>query len=525
MAARIGLSVPYNLFDVDSESSCAYCRAFGGKEAFLKFCEDSLDTVEIRSVKRTANPSELLDAVQSLTARGLGVTIHGDVCPADEFFAPYESLISKKGNEIYNITLHPTRDADYTEKILRDICRTIEERTYPFFITLENQRIKAHGALGVCRDVAEIVGRIDSPVLGICFDFGHQLSNVKNGFQDDVDEDFISRVRHTHIHSVTDKTHFPLDVGECELEKNLIRLFGRGYDGILSLELSARSFCSELDVAESLRHSVDILKYSVYQVEVKERAREFYKNGYFSAIRELRRSFDASDNCFALIGHAAYVIKLSGVRIAVDCSTRILPVSDSVKSYIRDWLSEFDAIIVTHSHSDHYDRDLISSLPRSVKKIIPDFLPLDTEGRVTVSEDSSVSLGNLRIRFFGGAHFFMGNGVDEYGFVIEWNGKSYVFPVDARNYSHEYPHFDNVSCVFTHLWLGRSLATKPYEQYTDAFCRFAKSFGARKIYVAHLDEVSRNIENMWSKIHLDKIRESTDAAAPKIGELISLEEN
>ena len=524
MENKIGLSLPFGLFTgVSSGGASEYIDAFGGVDAFLDFCGDNLDSVELRTVSSAAYSDTVLGAVKSLKERGLTVTLHGKLCEAEEFFTPYLRLFSEGLEDSYTITVHPVGGFENTERLLRDICAMIDAEGYPVTVALENQRMKESQSFGTCAEVEEIVARIDSPHLSICFDFGHQLTNERRGLESAPTDGFLSRVCHTHIHALCERTHFPLSAGECLLDRNVTELLSLGYGGVLNLELSPERYGDRIDVGASLRDSISMLKAAALQVQAKLDTLHFYKNEYLNTIKCARARFDGSGNCALLVGHAGYLLKLDGVRIAVDIAPGIMPIDNEAKVFLREWISEFDAIIATHSHGDHYDREFISSLPDSVKKLIPDFIPLEVGGRVKLHNGSSLKLGNIDLTFFEGAHLFEGNGVPELGFAVGRGEDTYVFPADARDYDFAYPHFDNVKILFAHLWLGRALALRGYEQFVDRFCRFIESFGAERCYVAHMRETSRNVENMWSDIHLDAVRKILpDVEEAKIGEIIVL---
>ena len=188
---RIGCAIPFALFrQKEGSAPPILAEAFGGTEAVLDFCAEAVDAVELRAVKGGDSPDAVLDAVRRLTARGLEVTIHGSLSDAETFFAPYLPLLASGLQARYNVTVHPLSDAESTERVLRGICREITQKGYPIRLTLENQRMKEGGLYGKCFEVAEMARRIDSPVLSLCFDFGHQLSNDRKGFGDETSHYF-----------------------------------------------------------------------------------------------------------------------------------------------------------------------------------------------------------------------------------------------------------------------------------------------------------------------------------------------
>lgn len=525
MSYKFGCSLNFSTFTNEpTEGAVQLYNKFGTKEKLLEFCSESLDTVELRTVRRGADPLDVLNAVMLLNSYGITVTIHGVIGYADEFFAPYLLLLDEKLQSSYNITVHPAKTVEETERMLREICQRIEEKQYPVFITLENQRIKNGSTFGVCEDVLRIVKNIASPHLGICFDFGHQVSNEHLVCPDPVSDEFISLVRHTHIHSFYDgRTHFPLDCGETLLEGNVFALLKSGYDGVLSLELEHERYSDKFDIRASLESSVSVLKTAVAQIESKEKAKAFYQNGYQSTLEKLFERFDGAENAVALLGHSGYIVKLGGKRIAVDIAPCVAPINDTDVAYILDKIKDFDAYILTHAHYDHYDRKFFDSLPSGILKLVPDFMDVKHQNTVKTSNGSLFTVGELKVGFFESGHSLGASIVPEYGFYIEYKGEKYVFPTDVRDYGFKYPDFDNVRILFAHLWLGKGQALDLYDnKYTEKFCRYVNSFGANEVCIAHLNDVHRTIDEMWSDVHLALIKDKIpNAIAFNAGEIIT----
>ena len=140
---RFGSMLKFDLFSASpSDTSKELCDAFGGKNALLEFCGKELDTVELHMIKSDSSPTMVLNAVKELKSYGLEATLHGTLSEKDEFFLPYSLIFNSNLQPFYNITVHPANTKSETERMLRDICDEIEEKKYPAFITLENQRMK-----------------------------------------------------------------------------------------------------------------------------------------------------------------------------------------------------------------------------------------------------------------------------------------------------------------------------------------------------------------------------------------------
>ena len=75
------------------------------------------------------------------------------------------------------------------------------------------------------------------------------------------------------------------------------------------------------------------------------------------------------------------------------------------------------------------------------------------------------------------------------------------------------PHFEHVRALFAHLWLGKKRALKLYKKdYVEKFCSYVKGFGAQRCYIAHLKDIHRNIDSMWSRLHFDVVGEHIENA-------------
>lgn len=521
----IGCAISFNIFeDMTKEDAIELCSAFGGKEQLFAYLSQNVDFVELRTVRAYSDPETVAESVNILNSYGITATIHGALGEVDEFFVPYSKLHLAK-QDFYNITVHPIANYEETVRILRDICNRIEEEKYPYYITLENQRMEPGTEFGVCEDVVKVVEEINSPHLGLCFDFGHQLSNTYKGYTEIVTDRFLSRVAHTHIHSYYEgTTHYPLDHGEVLFEKNLTSLFEHGYDKVLSLELAPDRYCDKFEVRSSYENSVSILKTAAQSAENKRNSINLYKENYIDILKDLRMKFESSGDCICLVGPSAYILKLNNTFIAIDIAPGILPASDTAKTYLKEWLQDCDAYIVTHAHADHYSPEVLNALSDKTKRFIPDFIDYTCKNVITTHDGSEYSVGEIKISFFNSAHTLGDNSLRELGFYLEYNGRKYLFPVDVRDYKYKYPKFDNVRVLFAHLWLGKGNSLNhSFEPYITDFCDFLKSFNAKECKIAHLDDIHRTLDEMWSDIHFNEVNiRMTNTQMFKFGDILKL---
>ena len=186
---KIGCSLPFSIFsDEMNEISVKICESFGGRENLLETMAKEIDSIELRAVRIGDSAESVYTAVSMCKKYGLGVTIHGDVRGAKsaaDFFASYIKLFDSGFQDFYNITVHTLPTKVESESMLKEICTLAENENYPVRITLENERLKNENSInGICISVEEIVNRVNSPILFSCFDFGHQLSNIRKFGED-----------------------------------------------------------------------------------------------------------------------------------------------------------------------------------------------------------------------------------------------------------------------------------------------------------------------------------------------------
>ena len=510
---KTGIKLFFDMFSENiSEKSKMQCDAFGGRDEYFKYVAENCDSVEISPVRATDDPEYMLYAAKTVNGLGLHFTIHGVLGHESVFFNPYKLLFKSKLQPLYNITVHPYEDMEETKRTLAAICDIARAENYPVRITLENQRYSSEGKLhNLCRDVAGCVAEIGSPYLYNCFDFGHQMSNaLKQGEEfDEVTEQFLSQVRQTHIHSYDcNSTHFPLYCGSVRLEKNITGLMRCGYDGVLMIELDHGRYEGRHDLKKAVVGSIEALKNAMAQIEGKLRKTEVYKNGYSDVVKNAASLLDSDKDGLAALAPSAYILKLGRTKIAIDMSLCTMPVSEENVKAVADIVSGCDAVIVTHNHADHFDPALLSLVSDDVPIYMPNFLSYNKKNVTYFGDGTDISVGDVQIEFFESAHSAGENVVPEYGFAAKHNGKHYVFPTDVRCYNAEHKVFHNTEVLVPHLWLGRRMALMLTDNnYIEEFAAFVNSFGAKRVLVGHLYDIHREIDDMWTDIHFDAVKE------------------
>jgi len=163
--------------------------------------------------------------------------------------------------------------------------------------------------------------------------------------------------------------------------------------------------------------------------------------------------------------------------------------------------------------------------------------PVKTQIRnVTVTKkDSTFRLGDAVFHLFESNHRNEGfvSFVREYGFHLQCGGKNYIFPGDVRNYDPSfYSPLPGADILFAHLWLGKGQAlTPPWEPKLSEFCEFLLSFRPKCVTLAHLYEVAREPEEMWTYQHAGAVKDrmialspETEVFAPRPGRWYSFDE-
>lgn len=525
---RYGCTLPLDLFTpTPSEASAALIKGFGDTDALFAWLGDNLDGIELGTVRTTTDPELLLHAVSVCRGRGLTVTIHGAMAKedTDSFFAPYLPLFAAGLQDSYNITLHPLREASDT----RDMLRALLAVDHPVTFTLENQRNRSAETAGWgCAPVAAMVAEIGDRRLGTCLDFGHQLSNFRKfgPEQDPIPQAFYALAGHTHIHSYHNgTTHFPLHAGETLLEEHIAALRQAGYTGILNLELHAERYHMEFDVREALERSIAILKDGVTQLVYKEKAHAAYRDRFPETLAKVADFVGKTEGSLGLIGPASYLLHLGGKKIAIDPSACHFPGEEEKREALFHTLLDYDGVICTHFHFDHYDGALLTRLAPHLPCYIPAYMP-PLPGVNRVNAGDRLTFEEVALTFFDSPHSRGENKVEELGFLLEYDGRRHLFPVDVRTYDPvAIPVAGPVDTLISHLWLGRvhALDRVAEADYIEEFCAFAGAFTPKRTILGHLCDSRRTITDMWSPLHVERVAPYLTNPTPlQFGDTITL---
>ncbi|MBA4385257.1 MAG: hypothetical protein C0410_11020 [Anaerolinea sp.] len=223
---------------------------------------------------------------------------------------------------------------------------------------------------------------------------------------------------------------------------------------------------------------------------------------------------------------ANYLMFTAGTRWAIDpfsMSTRVPYIQEP--DFTND-LKKLEFVALSHAHNDHLDLKLIDSLSDLyIKWIIPQHMldqvlentHLKLQNVIIPKNGESIALRGVTLTPFNSLHFHNLGGIEETGYLIEFNNKRWLFPGDIRNYdSSKLPAFGKLDGTFAHLWLGKGRAKDKRPPYLDAFVRFHASLSPSKLVITHLDEFGRSEDELWDDKHYMLVSKEIHAVAPSI---------
>ena len=256
-----------------------------------------------------------------------------------------------------------------------------------------------------------------------------------------------------------------------------------------------------------------------------------------------------TEDCAWLLYSANYIFRTAGIRWAMDPLTMRWRVPETPAVDTRPAFDKLDFVLLTHCHADHLDFDLLKDLQRlPIRWIIPKFILPSVLAKATLPKNQilvpvplqPIEINGIRILPFEGLHWEesptgteIPHGVPAMGYLVEFNGKRWLFPGDIRNYRSELlPSQGPVDGLFAHLWLGRGCALLDEPPLLDKFCRFCTDSQASRIVLTHLEEFGREADDYWEArharmviAHLEQIAPQLPICAATMGECVSLEKS
>jgi phosphoribosyl 1,2-cyclic phosphodiesterase len=268
------------------------------------------------------------------------------------------------------------------------------------------------------------------------------------------------------------------------------------------------------------------------QQEIDRRAAEVmaaYPALWSQMINEWRQP--GSDDRGWLMYSANYLFRTANVRWAIDPLRLKHRLPGAPEMPVGD-LKDLAFILLTHGHGDHLDLDLLRQLtnfpilwviPAPVLEMVQAELKLLMDRLIVPQAMQPIEIHGIRITPFDGLHWEEQarteslKGVPATGYLIEFNGKRWLFPGDTRSYAaSQMPAFDPVDGLFAHLWLGRAGALVEDPALLDEFCRFCVGLLPRRVILTHLDEFGRDANDFWDSGHVQKVSAWFQRNASKI---------
>jgi L-ascorbate metabolism protein UlaG (beta-lactamase superfamily) len=258
------------------------------------------------------------------------------------------------------------------------------------------------------------------------------------------------------------------------------------------------------------------------QQEIERRAAKVsaaYPTLWSDMIAEWRQP--GSDDRAWLMYSANYLFRTANVRWAMDPLRLKHRLPDAPEVPVED-LRGLDFILLTHRHSDHLDLNLLHGLqdfpilwviPAPVLPLVQAEVEIPANRLIVPEPMRTVEIQGIRITPFDGLHWEQQpgtsslRGLPSIGYLIEFNGKRWLFPGDTRTYDvSRLPSFGPVDGLFAHVWLGRAGALQDEPPLLEAFCRFFVDLLPKRIILTHLDEFGRDANDYWDSRHVQKVK-------------------
>jgi hypothetical protein len=239
-----------------------------------------------------------------------------------------------------------------------------------------------------------------------------------------------------------------------------------------------------------------------------------------------------SDDRAWLMYSANYLFRTTGVRWALDPLTLRQRLPEAPEVDIVHDLKGLSFILLTHRHADHLDLKLVSALSaQPILWVVPEAIRamveqagLPRQKIIPPMSFEPIEIHDLRITPFDGLHWESDServgalrGVPATGYLVEFNGKRWLFPGDTRTYrASRIPIFGVLDGAFVHLWLGRASALLGMPPLLKSFCRFCEGLQSPRLIITHLQDYGREANEFWDDGHFLQVKQWLRESAPDI---------
>ncbi len=266
---------------------------------------------------------------------------------------------------------------------------------------------------------------------------------------------------------------------------------------------------------------------------LKQQAVEAYPAVYQKVITEWQQP---GPDAFWLLYSANYLFRAGGVRWAIDPITLFARLSNSLPLHPMQDFSKLDFLILTHQHRDHVNWKLLESIcSLPVPWIVPDFLVQECSAQTGIPRDriipavtgQSIKICGIRILPLEGSHweYPLGanrseppiKGLPSVSYLLEFHGKRWFFPGDVRSYDRPVaPDLGKLDGVAAHVWMGRMHDPHSDPPLFKQFCSYFSNFQSGRLILTHLYEMGRELKDIWTLEHAQKIKQTLADIAPSI---------
>ena len=287
MSNRFGMSL--NVEYLSGDTSRPEQALFGSPDNLLSaLAGRGIGAIELHIVGANTDTTLARRALSVVLEHGMRVTVHGALPAPSEKRPVAEALPAlwavlhdlKFVQDSVTVVVHAYNDYDKLRSetelaqasvlALRDLSESFRNTGLLVDIALENNRAQdRHDPSATFAGVIDMCRQANDPSLGVCWDFGHGHASHLIGCGEQIPpEEFIKKVRQTHIHDIgaAGRTHWPLTEQRLPLRKLITELAMSGYGGIWNLEISPARFHDEPDAAQRYLDSIFLLRTAVAEV-------------------------------------------------------------------------------------------------------------------------------------------------------------------------------------------------------------------------------------------------------------------
>ena len=254
--------------------------------------------------------------------------------------------------------------------------------------------------------------------------------------------------------------------------------------------------------------------------EIQKNKRSDAAARYPDLIRKLISEWSSSEegDMVWLMYSANYLLRTDGIRWAIDPVFMNWRVPETPPVDHASLAEKLEFVLLTHNHADHLDFDLLRTLrnhpitwvvPEAMQAVVVEKGGILKKQILNPVHMKTMVIKDIQITPFESLHCepplpgeSEPHGVPEIGYLVEFNGKRWLFPGDIRDYrADQLPKFGEIDVLFAHLWLGRKCALLEYPPFVKEFCQFCADLEPKKVTLAHLDEYGRPADNLWDDHH------------------------